>query len=69
MGALQAYTPEGPARSLKATHHQILPACMRLLTVEGGRVALTADGFQEVATHRGTTSFGSARDQFIELTR
>ena len=39
--ALQAHTPGGPARSLKATHYQIPPACMRLLTVEGGRVALT----------------------------
>ena len=41
MGALQAYTPGWPARSLKATHNQIPPACMWLLTIEGGRVALT----------------------------
>ena len=39
-GALQAYTPGGRAGSLKATHDQIPPACMRLLTGEGARVAL-----------------------------
>ena len=41
VGALQAYTPGGPARSLEATHHPYPPAFMRLLAVEGGRVALT----------------------------
>ena len=41
VGSLQACTPGGPARSLEATHHPYPPACMRLLAVEGGRVALT----------------------------
>lgn len=41
IGALQAYTPGGLAGSLETAHNPYPPACMRLLGVEGGRVALT----------------------------